>query len=255
MNFITDILSLKKLKKPVNKLYYKGNLELLNFPKVAIVGSRKCTSYTKNIVLSLASTLKNYGICVVSGAAIGTDIHAHEGAFPNTIAVFGNGLNNIYPAQNSKMIEKIYKDALAFSEYEPNTFATPWSFLERNRIVVALSDAVIIAEADIKSGSMSSARLALDMGIPLFVLPQRFNESNGTNDLLSKNRANLIADFDEFASKFGSLNSDLSKDDVLEFIKINQNFDECYARFGDVLYEYELEGKISIDGVYIRILS
>ncbi len=58
MDFITDILSLKKLKKPVNKLYYKGNLELLNFPKVAIVGSRKCTSYTKNIVLSLASTLK-----------------------------------------------------------------------------------------------------------------------------------------------------------------------------------------------------
>ncbi|AJB45698.1 DNA-processing protein DprA [Campylobacter fetus] len=255
MDFITDILSLKKLKKPVNRLYYKGNLELLNFPKVAIVGSRKCTSYTKNLVLNLASTLKNYGICVVSGAAIGADIHAHEGAFPNTIAVFGNGLDNIYPAQNSKMIEKIYKDALALSEYEPNALATPWSFLERNRIVVALSDAVIIAEADMKSGSMSSARLALDMGIPLFVLPQRLNESNGTNDLLSKNRANLISDFDEFASKFGSLNSDLSKDDVLEFIKTNQNFDECYARFGDALYEYELDGKISIDGVYVRLLS
>ncbi|TWO19681.1 DNA-processing protein DprA [Campylobacter hyointestinalis] len=257
MDFITEIpTSLKLLKKPVDKLYYKGDLRLLDFPKIAIVGSRKCSQYTKNLVYSLALSLKNHGICVVSGAAIGTDCVAHEGAYPNTIAVFGNGLENIYPAQNKKIIEQIYKNSLALSEYEPNFKATPWSFLERNRIVVALSDAVVVGEADFKSGSMSSARLALDMNIPLFVLPQRLGESNGTNELLKNKKAELITDFDEFALLFKSEKTSIqSGDEVLKFIKTNSNFDECYAKFGDILYEYELDGKIAIDGIYVRVLQ
>ncbi|RAZ46189.1 DNA-processing protein DprA [Campylobacter hyointestinalis] len=257
MDFITEIpTSLKLLKKPVYKLYYKGDLRLLDFPKIAIVGSRKCSQYTKNLVYSLALSLKNHGICVVSGAAIGTDCVAHEGAYPNTIAVFGNGLENIYPAQNKKIIEQIYKNSLALSEYEPNFKATPWSFLERNRIVVALSDAVVVGEADFKSGSMSSARLALDMNIPLFVLPQRLGESNGTNELLKNKKAELITDFDEFALLFKSEKTSIQRgDEVLKFIKTNSNFDECYAKFGDILYEYELDGKIAIDGIYVRVLQ
>ncbi|ALV24832.1 DNA protecting protein DprA [Campylobacter iguaniorum] len=253
MDFITKLPSeLDRLKKPVQKLYYKGNLELLNLPKVAIVGARKCTPYTKNLVISLASSLRKHGVCVLSGGAIGVDNYAHEGAFPLTIGIFGNGLDGIYPVQNAKMINQIYSNSLALSEYEPDFKAHSWSFLERNRIVVALSQAVVIAQADFKSGSMASARLALDMGIPLFVLPQRLEDSRGTNSLLAKNQANLIDDFDAFSAKFGSLYQE--DDEILSFIKINSSFDECYAKFGDKLYEYELESKIAIDGIYVRVV-
>lgn len=255
MDFTSDFPELLKLKKPPKKLYFKGDLSLMKTTKIAIVGSRKCSQYSKNLIISLATTLKNYGICVVSGGAIGADIYAHEGAFPNTISVFGNGLNQIYPAQNAKIIEKIYKNSLALSEYEPNFKATPWSFLERNRIVVGLSKALVVAQADLKSGSMASARIALDLKIPIFVLPQRAGESDGTNELLKQKKADLITDFDEFAEIFGSKQTQITqKDEILDFISKNQNFEECFAKFGDKLYEYELEGKIVIDGIYVRIL-
>ncbi|WP_086306508.1 DNA-processing protein DprA [Campylobacter devanensis] len=254
MKFITDFNLNSNFKNPPQKLYYKGNLELLNSPKVAIVGSRKCSSYTKNMTLNLASTLKKYGVCVVSGAAIGVDIHAHTGAYPHTIAVFGNGLDQIYPLQNTKMIKDIYQNSLALSSYEPGIVAKGWQFLERNLITVALSDAVVVAQADIKSGSMSSARAAIKFGIPLYVLPQRLGESSGTNELLASGKAQIITDFDKFAMKFGLRNYDQNSDEIIEFIKQNSNFDECYSKFGDIIYDYELDGKIAIDGIYVRIL-
>lgn len=253
MDFTTEFDELSNLKKPPQKLYYKGDLSLMQKTKIAIVGSRKCSKYTKNLIISLANTLKNYDICVVSGAAIGSDIYAHEAAFPNTIAVFGNGLNQIYPTQNTKIIQQIYTNALALSEYEPDFKATAWSFLERNRIVVGLSKALIIAQADLKSGSMASAKIALNLGIPIFVLPQRIGESNGTNELLKSKKANLITDFDEFASIFGDKQIS-QKDEILEFISQNSDFEKCFEKFGAKLYEYELDGKIAIDGVFVRVL-
>jgi DNA processing protein len=254
MNFITELHLNKNFKNPPDKLYYKGNLSLLDRPKVAIVGSRKCSVYTKNMVLSLATTLKKYGVCVVSGAAIGVDIYAHMSAYPYTIAVFGNGLNQIYPSQNSKIIKDIYQNSLALSAYEPDTLAKGWQFLERNLITVALSDAVVVAQADIKSGSMSSAMAAIKFGIPLYVLPQRLGESSGTNELLASQKAKIITDFDKFAMEFGVKSDEEKSDEVMEFIKKNSNFDDCYNKFGDKIYEYELDGKIAIDGIYVRIL-
>ncbi|MEE3743780.1 DNA-processing protein DprA [Campylobacter porcelli] len=254
MSFITEFKLNPNFQNPPKKLYYKGNLKLLDYPKVAIVGSRRCSSYTKNMTINLASTLKKYGVCVVSGAAIGVDICAHTGAYPHTIAVFGNGLDQIYPIQNSKIIKDIYENSLALSTYEPDITAKGWQFLERNLITVALSDAVVVAQADIQSGSMSSARAAIKFSIPLYVLPQRLGESSGTNELLQSGKAQIITDFDKFAMKFGVENYDNIGDEVVEFIKQNSNFDDCYAKFGDLIYEYELDGKIAIDGIYVRIL-
>lgn len=259
MDFITNIpKALLKLDNPPKKLYYKGNTELLKYKKIAIVGSRKCTTYTKNLIFSLGATLKNHGICVVSGAALGADIFAHQASLPNTIAVFGNGLDVIYPRSNDKTIKEIYKNSLALSEYEPDQKPHRASFLERNRIVVALSDALVVAQADIKSGSMSSARIASKLGIPVYVFPQRFGESLGTNKLLEEGKARLLIDFEEFASKFEDENyqEDLANtnDELLEFVKYHSDFDECYEKFGDEIYEYELDGKIAIDGVFVRLL-
>lgn len=259
MDFITNIPPcLKRIKNPPKKLYFKGDLSLLERPKVAIVGSRACSKYTQNLILSLASALKNAGVCVVSGAAIGADIYAHQGAYPLTIAVFGNGLDEIYPKQNAKMINEIYTRCLALSEYEPSQKAHSAFFLQRNRIVVGLSDAVVVAQADIKSGSMSSAMYAKNAGIGLYGFGQRMGESDGTNLLISKGQMSLIADIDEFVSKFSStdfpVNKEQNKDELLEFIKQNPSFNVSYARFGDKIFEYEVEGKIAIDGAFVRAL-
>lgn len=240
------------LKKPPKELYYKGNLSLLDKRKVAIIGSRKMNIYTKNCVLELSSLLSKSGVCVVSGGAIGVDICASKGAFPNTIAIFANGLNRIYPKSNEAMIKNIYENALALSEHEPNFIPNKYDFLLRNRLIIALSEAVIIAQADLKSGSMQSANLALKMNKALFVLPQRINESEGTNALLAENKANLINDFKGFASKFGDIKQD-SQDELLNFCQKGVSLKEALDKFGQKIYEYELEGKIEINGVFVRV--
>lgn len=253
---ISEIYEFKKLKNPPKRLDFRGNLDLLKSRKISIVGSRKMSFYTKTLILRLCSELKKREICVVSGAALGCDITAHLGAMPLTIAVFGNGLDIIYPPSNATCIQQIYKDALAISEYEPAQRATKWSFLERNRLVVALGEALVVAQADLKSGSLQSARLAHEIGVPVYVLPQRMGESDGTNTLLASNKARLIDDIEVFASGFGEIctqNSQLKRDEMLDFIDQNGDFEAVFARFGDMVYEYELEGKIEILGTKILI--
>lgn len=239
------------LDSPVRKLYYKGDLSLLDKPKIAIIGSRKMSVYTKNCVLELASLLKQVGVCVVSGGALGVDITAHQGAFPLTIGIFANGLDEIYPRNNEKMIKQIYENALALSENEPNYLPQGYDFLLRNRLIIALSQMIIIAQADFKSGSFHSANLAVKLGKKVFVLPQRKNESEGTNSLLEQGKVRLLSDFKAFASQFGTLKQK-NKDAILEFCKDGVSKDEALKKFGEKIYEYELEGKIEICGVLVK---
>ncbi len=250
-----DVLpsSLTEIKNPPKKLFYKGDISLLNKKIVAIVGSRRPNAYTKNLVKSLASELSKRDIFVVSGAAMGVDALAHLGSFPKTIGVMANSLDFIYPKVNEELIKKMEKECLVISEYEPSMRATKWSFVQRNRIVVGLSSAVVIAQADEKSGSMRSAEFALQEKKPLFVLPQRLHESKGTNRLLSDGKAKLISDIEEFADMFGKVQK--NDDEVLEFCKNEPSLEKCLAKFGDLIYEYELDGKISIEGLMVRIGS
>ncbi len=268
MNFINEMsflpLCLKRLKNPPKTLYFRGNLELLNAPKVAIVGSRKCSKYTQNLILNLANMLAKKGVCVVSGGAIGADIFAHMGAMPRTIGVFANSLDMIYPAQNEAVINEIYTKGLAISEFKSSHQPFRHDFLDRNRIVVGLSDAVIIAQADIKSGSMSSANHAIAMNIPVFGFPQRKGESDGTNLLISSGKMSLLSDFEKFVNSFefseNLENSDPagreqnSNDEILNFLAKNSDFNKAFAKFGDKLFEYEIDGKIIIDGAFVRVL-
>ncbi len=244
--------NLYDLEKVPKKLYCLGKEDLLTKPMVGIVGSRRPNAYTKRIVSHLASSLSTRGVCVVSGAAMGVDGIAHRASFPNTIAVMGNSLDIIYPKINEDLIKKMQISSLVLSEYEPSFKATRWSFVQRNRIVVALSQAVVIAQADIKSGSMHSARMALELNKPLYVLPQRIGDSDGTNKLLKENKATLIDDIDEFCDIFGTKMD--ANDEVLEFCKENPSLDKCLDRFGDLIYEYELEGKLQIENLHVRIL-
>ncbi|WP_457564475.1 DNA-processing protein DprA [Caminibacter sp.] len=216
------------------KLFALGNLELLKKEKIAIVGSRRASKYSKEITFLLAKKLSKKFV-IVSGGALGIDTEAHKGAFPNTIFVSPSSLDKIYPKANENLIKNIYKDALALSEYEKNHMPRKYTFLERNRIIVSLSDFVIIPEAEINSGSMRSFEWAKEMGKKVYVIPQRLNESSGTRYLARNSLAEVIWDIDEFCKNKGI--EDESK--IL-------SYKEAYKKYGERLFEMEILGEIEI---------
>lgn len=245
--------ALNSMKKYPNELFYRGNLELLNRPKISIIGTRRPLTYTKQFTAKLSSALSKRGVCIVSGAAMGVDGIAHQNA-QDTIAVMANGLGIRYPSVNKSLIERIEKEGLTLSQFKEDFRATPWSFVVRNEVVVALGDILIVSEADLKSGSMRSIEFALAMKKEIFVLPHRCGESEGTNYLLKTKQAKAIYDIDEFVSQFGKEVS-TCKDEFLEYCKKYSSLNEAISKFGNKVYEYELEGKITIKNNFIIVLS
>ncbi len=241
------ISQLDLMQEYPKELYYSGNNSLLKNRMISIVGTRRPVSYTKSLTSALASKLSNAGITVVSGAAMGVDILAHRGAgASNTIAVLPCGLDHKYPAVNKSFITQIEKEGLLLSQFEPSYEATPWSFVQRNEIVVALGECLIVAEADLNSGSMRSVEFALKMQKDIYVLPHKLGESEGTNTLLKEGLAKPIYDIDKFVSMFGKVEKN-EEDELLEFCKnADKTYDEVLAKFGEIVFEYELLGKIEI---------
>jgi len=219
-----------------DKLYYEGDETLLEREKISIVGSRRPYNYTKNVVYELAKKLSQKGLCIVSGAAMGVDAIAHRGAgASNTIAVLGSGVDMPYPKINKNLIEDIKKNGLVLSQFEPGFIATPWSFVLRNKIVVALGKVLVVAQADLDSGSMRSVEFALKQGKEIYVLPHRLKESEGTNGLLKEGLAKAIYDIDEFVSKMGSKGQkqEMIKDEFWQFCANFPKYDDAIKAFGD----------------------
>lgn len=245
MNLIPTPNEFDLLKNPPKQVFAKGDLNLLDAPKkIAIVGTRKPNPYTKLHTQALSSLIAKNGGVVISGGALGVDIIAHSGAFPRTIMIAPTDLNHIYPPSNKKIIEQIYSQALVLSEYENVALPRAYHFLQRNRLVVALSDCVIIPQADLSSGSMESARIAMELNKPIFVLPHRLGESEGSNSLLAQGKAKAIYSPHEWIEEWlGGLFVPQS-DEILTFCEKMPSFQEAYERFGEKIYEYELEGKI-----------
>jgi len=244
--------ALESMKKYPTELYAIGNQELLKRPKVSIVGTRRPSAYTKQFTYALAQTLSQRGVCIVSGVAMGVDAIAHNASKPeNTIAVVANSLDIRYPVINRNLITAIEQQGLVLSQF-PNTFkATPWSFVVRNELVVALGDVLIVTEADENSGSMRSVEFALKMGKEIYVLPQRLDESRGTNKLLEEGLAKPIYNIEAFANSYGiAPNNDLDKDEFFYFCQTRPTLDSAIEKFESRVYEAELEGIISIkDGL------
>ncbi|MFV0481987.1 MAG: DNA-processing protein DprA [Campylobacteraceae bacterium] len=245
---------LKEIENPPLELYAVGDLSLLSRKKVAIVGSRNALFYSKDMTYKLAQKLSLAGIVVVSGGAMGIDASAHAGAFPNTIALLASSLDIFYPKINEKLLTNISKDGLLLSEYKVSTRATNYSFVLRNRLVVGLCNALVISQAEINSGSMRSAEFALKFGVPIFVLPHRLGESSGTEMLVKEGKAKTIEDMDNFVKLFSDTNTLMIKDEILEFCIKNSDLNACLAKFGDKIYEYELEGKIKISQMRVSIV-
>lgn len=250
--------SLRALPKPPKRLFYEGDVALLDLPKVAILGTRHPLGYTKALTQELARFFAQAGVAVASGGAFGVDILAHESAFPRTILILPSSLDRPYPATHAPFFAKVAREGLVLSEYDSPFSPRRHTFLERNRLIVALADLIIIPQADLQSGSMQSARIAHELGKPLYVLPHRLRESLGTHALLNAQKARVVEDFSELLARhFPELHASQTpqeEDEILRFCATIPSYEAAVARFGDRIFEYELEGKIAIAEGRVRAL-
>ena len=242
------IEALNSMKKYPNELYCEGNLKLLDRVKVSIVGSRKTSKYSREMTHKLSSSLAKAGVCVVSGGAMGVDAVAHLGAgASNTIAVLPCGINIKYPAVNKNLLTDIQNSGLLLSQFEKDAKARPWSFVVRNELVVALGEVLVVAEAELDSGSMRSIEFALKMGKEIFVFPHRLGESSATNELLKEGRAKAIYDIDAFVSRFGTVDSsNIKLDPFIVFCQTSPTYEEALSKFPERVFESELNAEIEI---------
>lgn len=251
-----DIPELFSMKHYPDKLYYRGSLDLLHRPKISIVGTRRPNPYTRSITLELAKKLSLSGMVIVSGAAIGVDAIAHQGAgVENTIAVLPSGIDVRYPVANAELIEAIEKRGLAISPFESDFEARDWSFVVRNEIVVALGDVLVVTEADIDSGSMRSVEYALAMKKPIYVLPHRLRESAATRQLLSEGKAEAIDDIDIFVALVSQKGRNAKEDSpFFAFCRNAPTYEEVLAKFPKEIFEAELNGIVEVRNgrVYIE---
>ena len=168
---------LLEIPEPPEKLYYRGALPDDDTVLLAVVGSRKYSHYGKEACEQVVKGLRGYDITIVSGLALGIDSIAHRSALDaglKTIAVPGSGLDDdaLYPREHLQLAREIVeKGGALVSEYEPDFKATTWSFPRRNRIMAGLSKAVLVVEAERPSGTLITARLALDYGRDVFAVP------------------------------------------------------------------------------------
>ena len=182
---------LKEIYDPPIVLYIKGNILKEDKMAVAIVGARRASYYGLNTARHLAREIGNYGLTVISGLARGVDTSAHQGALGGqgrTIAVFGCGLDRIYPPENKKLVEEIIKNGAVITEFPFGTPPFKQNFPKRNRIISGLSLGVVVIEAGRYSGSLITARLATEQGREVFSVPGRIDAvtSQGTNVLIKQ---------------------------------------------------------------------
>jgi DNA processing protein len=163
--------------EPPDGLYIRGTLPPPETKLLCVVGSRNCTQYGKDICERLMAALHGRNVAIVSGLALGIDVIAHKAALEHgilTVAIPGSGLdpNVLYPANNRRVAEKILDaGGCLLSEFEPDFIATPWAFPQRNRIMAGLSEAVLIIEAEMKSGTLITAKLAADYNRDVLAVP------------------------------------------------------------------------------------
>lgn len=189
---------LREIFDPPPVLFARGQLRWLNEVMVGVVGSRRATQYGLAVAEKFGADLSAAGMTVVSGMARGIDTAAHHGALSakgGTIAVFGCGVDLIYPAENRKLAARMAESGLLLSEFPMGAPAYPQNFPIRNRIVSGLSAGVLVVEGAQYSGSTITARLALDQGREVFAIPGNitYKTSWGPNQLI-KQGAHLVQD-------------------------------------------------------------
>jgi DNA processing protein len=204
---------LQSIENPPPVLYTKGRFLESDEYAVAVVGTRRKTSYGKQVAHELAKFLASNGITVVSGLARGIDTIAHQSSIDaggRTIAVFGSGLDVIYPPENRSLSQQIQENGVLVSEFYPGTQPEAINFPPRNRIISGLSKAVVIVEADEKSGALITARFAVEQSRDVFSIPGSIYapRSKGANRLIRDGAIPLL----DFSDLLLALNMDQSSE-------------------------------------------
>jgi len=196
---------LREIFDPPFLLFARGRVELLNSLGLAIVGTRRPTPYGLAVAERLAGDLAHAGLTIVSGMARGIDSASHKGALSQggaTVAVFGCGVDVIYPQENKKLASEIAAKGLLVSEFPMGSVAFPQNFPLRNRIVSGISVGVLVVEGAQYSGSAITAKLAIDQGREVFAVPGNITSklSWGPN-LLIKQGARLVQDWNDVVAE------------------------------------------------------
>ena len=186
---------------PPPLLFLRGNADLLGRAAVAIVGSRHCTPQAARIARDFAQALSEQGITVISGMASGIDAAAHQGALHgsgSTVAVWGTGIDRVYPPSHRNLAHQIAEQGLIVSEFPLGTKPLAGNFPRRNRIIAALGVATLVVEAALESGSLITARLAAEMGRDVMAVPGSIDNphSKGCHKLI-KDGAKLVENLDD----------------------------------------------------------
>ncbi|MDR1488317.1 MAG: DNA-processing protein DprA [Holosporales bacterium] len=214
-------------------LFLRGNKELLKSQKIAIIGARNASANGRSISSRFGENLSNY-LTVVSGMANGIDTGAHLGALQgsgNTIAIVPFSLENVYPKENLNLFKRISKNGLLVTEVPPHKTPDQGMFSARNRIIALMSVGIVVIEASLKSGTMSTAKIALDFGTEVMAVPGSPSDprSSGCNNLI-KNGAPLVENYTDVLEIIG-YKSEIKN----EKIALNDNCSFPNSRSGDIM--------------------
>ena len=272
---------LLNIADPPPLLYFKGRRELLQQPALAVVGSRNATPQGLSNAEAFSEAASNAGLCIISGMALGIDTAAHQGGlrgFAASIAVVGTGLDIVYPAKNHPLAHKLAKEGALISEFPLGTPAIGRNFPRRNRIISGMSQGCLVVEAALRSGSLITARQALDQGREVLAIPGSIHSplSKGCHALI-KQGAKLVESTQDILDELNCLSPTVVEDKKEEFTtqKISENglllkhlgydvidMDTLCARSGltaeivsAMLLTLELDGQVSSlpGGYYQRV--
>lgn len=201
---------LKETYDPPPLLFLRGNKQLLARPQIAIVGSRNPSTVGRQIAFDFAYHLANEGFTITSGLALGIDAASHEGALKaqgHTVAVAGTGLDRVYPAAHKALATQIVNSGLMVSEFPPGTAAKAENFPRRNRIISGLCVGLLVVEAARQSGSLITARLALEQNREVFAIPGSIHNplARGCNALIREG-AKLVETIEDILQELNQYN-------------------------------------------------
>jgi DNA processing protein len=239
-------------------LWFRGRLQTLDAPMVAIVGSRSASAIALEVATMLAADLADRGVTVVSGLARGVDGAAHRGALSRgtTVAVLGSGPDVVYPREHTDLAATIATVGLILSEYPPGSAPIPMHFPQRNRLISGLSRAVVIVEASEKSGSLITAACALEQGRDVMAVPGNvLSGRNRGGHALIRDGAKVVEVADDILDELGLI----SREALVESTASHSDTVVCMdpvLRAMDIGQAYDLDGLSRASGIDgVRLLS
>jgi len=230
---------LREISDPPIVLYAQGDPEILQFPQLAMVGSRNPSHYGQETAFEFARHLSQAGLIITSGMATGIDTHSHRGALAGselTVAVAGTGLDRVYPAKNKALAEQIATQGLLLSEYAIGTQPMAHNFPRRNRIISGLSVGTLVVEAAIQSGSLITARQAMEQGREVFAIPGSIHNplARGCHHLIRQG-AKLVETGDDILQELAPLIKKMQRSQIVNDTKNTPDNNELSSKFETTL--------------------